>query len=169
MNSTEKHWSYTIVQKMVENAIDWTFIDMNVFLWNYCEYLTNTWSKLWNKQQIVSKISCTFSKVYFLMLTSFPLHARFHNLKDMCKESSSIKWVKWECLKIAPGSVPFAQIFTFALGAAFNVSKIFYIRHNRKLVLLFFLFFFFFFLSEVFSGELLDFKKERFVYFFLLK
>lgn len=29
------------------------------------------------------------------------------------------------CLKIAPASVPFTQIFTFALGTALNFSKIF--------------------------------------------
>lgn len=46
--------------------------------------------------------------------------------------------------------MPFAQIFTFALGAALNFSKMFYVRHNRKLVLLHFLLFW----SEVFSERL---------------
>lgn len=34
------------------------------------------------------KMSCTFSKVYFLMLTSFPLLARLRHFKDLYFEES---------------------------------------------------------------------------------
>lgn len=83
-----------------------------------------------------------FSDVNFLSLT-----CHVHNLKDCFKESNPIKWVNWGCLKIAPERVPFAQIFTFALGAAPGFSRMFPGRHYRKFVLLHFLLFGF----EVFS------------------
>lgn len=86
------------------------------------------------------------------MLTSFPSLARFPNLRDLCcKESNTIKRVNRGCLQIAPGSVPLAQIFTFALGAALNFSKMFYVRQNRKLVVVPH---FLFFQSEEFSEGL---------------
>lgn len=96
------------------------------------------------------------------MLTSFPLLASFHHLKDLCfKESNTLKWVHRSPLEAAPGRVPFAQIFTFILGAALHFNKMFYVRHNRKFVLLHFLLL----KAGVFSEGLSWLQKRKIIHF----
>lgn len=57
--------------------------------------------------------------------------------------------------------MPFAQIFTFILGAALHFNKMFYVRHNRKFVLLHFLLL----KAGVFSEGLSWLQKRKIIHF----